>query len=227
MKFFITLILTVACAGLIAETPEEIFESHKKGAEENVGDDKFKQSVQSMVQWLLAVEYITGKGVAKNEAEGVKWLRKSAEFGQARSQCDLAHCYMDGTGVKIDYNEGVKWYRKAAEQGYIVAQNRLGRCYYLGTGVSKDYSESAKWFHKAADRGDDDSQGYLAMLYYNGMGVSKDYIKAYAYANLAAATNDDARQLLNEIEQNVSPAIAEKGQQLTRELKVEISKKQQ
>lgn len=218
------LILSLSYITLFAATPEEIFEQHKKQAEENVGDDTFKQSVQSMAQWLLAVEYITGKGVAKNEAEGVKWLRKSAEFGQPRSQCDLAHCYMDGTGVKIDYTEGVKWYKMSAANGYIVAQNRLGRCYYLGTGVSKDYAESAKWFHKAADRGDDDSQVYLAMLYFNGMGVSKDYIKAYAYANLAAATNDDARKLLNEIEEKVSPNIAEKGQQLTKEIQELIRK---
>ena len=61
--------------------------------------------------------YANGLGVAKDEAEAVKWYRKAAEQGNAYGQNNLGKMYANGLGVAKDEAEAVKWFRKAAEQG--------------------------------------------------------------------------------------------------------------
>jgi TPR repeat protein len=82
-----------------------------------------------------------GMGVAKDEAEGVRWYRKAAEQGHAWAQFHLGLAYKNGNGVAAnvalrsrwrlakDEAEGVRWIRKAADQGYASAQYKLGRAY--------------------------------------------------------------------------------------------------
>ena len=69
-----------------------------------------------------------GKGVAKDQAEAVKWFRKAAEQNYAQAQYNLGVCYTHGEGVAKDPVEAVKWYRKAAEQNLAKAQYNLGFC---------------------------------------------------------------------------------------------------
>ena len=69
---------------------------------------------------IWAVCYDNGQGVAKDDAEAVKWYRKAAEQNDAWAQFNLGYCYANGQGVAKDKVEAVKWYRKAAEQNYAV-----------------------------------------------------------------------------------------------------------
>ena len=82
-----------------------------------------------MTPWLNAIWaicYDNGQGVAKDEAEAVKWYRKAAEQNDAEAQYNLGICYANGQGVAKDEAEAVKWYRKAAEQNDAAAQCNLG-----------------------------------------------------------------------------------------------------
>ena len=65
---------------------------------------------------------------AKNEANGIKWIRKAAEQGLIEACRSLGLIYSLGKGVKQDRKESIKWFCKAAEQGDAKAQ-----C-YLETG---------------------------------------------------------------------------------------------
>ena len=76
------------------------------------------------------------EGVAKDQAEAVKWYRKAAEQNLARAQYNLGVCYADGEGVAKDQVEAVKWYRKAAEQNLAKAQYNLGVCYERGAAAA-------------------------------------------------------------------------------------------
>ncbi len=66
--------------------------------------------------------YVRGAGVPKDEAEGVKWLRKSAEQGFAQAQYNLGMAYRAGSGVEKDNVQAYFWIALAAtslEQGVV------------------------------------------------------------------------------------------------------------
>ena len=52
----------------------------------------------SIAQCSVGYYYETGKGVAKNMAEAVKWYEKSASQGNATAQYNLGLCYFHGRG---------------------------------------------------------------------------------------------------------------------------------
>jgi hypothetical protein len=97
--------------------------------------------------------YRTGKGVEKNMAESVRWLRSAAESGQPSSQFMLGLAYAMGEGVPKSTTEAVQWVRLAAEQGSTEGQNSLGYAYATGTGVTQDLAEAYKWYRLAVAEG--------------------------------------------------------------------------
>ena len=73
-----------------------------------------------------------GRGVTKNEAEGLKWLRKAADQKYVPAYVSVGYCYEAGRGVAKNEAEAVSWYRKAAEQGDAAGQSNLGLAYENG-----------------------------------------------------------------------------------------------
>ena len=140
------------------------------------------------IQFYLGVCYSFGYGVAKDEAEAVKWYRKSAEQGDASAQYNLGVKYDNGRGVAKDEAEAVKWYRKAAEQGYADAQLNLGAMYYNGRGgLTEDKAKAAEWYKKAADQGEAIAQSNLGIMYEYGQGgLPKDEAEAVKWYRKAA-----------------------------------------
>jgi len=182
-------------------------------------------------QTKLAQMYAYGIGVAKDEAEAVKWERKAAEQGDAVAQDGLAYDYDSGQGVDKDQAESVKWrqralesYRKAAESGNANAQSELGMRYHFGLwGVPQDYAQAANWLRKAAEQDNSNAQLLLAIMFRDGRGVPQDYVEAYKWLTLGTATvpteteHTKAAQLLSELEKNMTPTQIEEGQRLARE----------
>jgi uncharacterized protein len=125
-------------------------------------------------------------GVAKNEAEAVKWYRRAAEQNDAGAQCALGVCYANGQGVAKDEAEAVKWFGKAAEQNDALAQYNLGIACHDGRGVAKHEAEAVKWFRKAAEQNYAKAQNNLGSCYYNGQGVAKDEAEAVKWFRKAA-----------------------------------------
>ena|GEM_PF-2810159 len=103
-------------------------------------------------QTLLGAMYAAGRGVAKNDAEAVKWYRLAAEQGYARAQYILSQLYGTGRGVAKDEAESAKWLRLAAEQGYAKAQLELGMKYTSGIDIRQD-NEAEKMLGLAAKLG--------------------------------------------------------------------------
>ena len=120
------------------------------------------------------------------EEEGVQWIKKAAEQGDALAQVYLAECYENGHVVKEDVAEAVKWYRKAAEQGNPIAFTALAECYCYGRGVNQDYTEAVKWLKKAIEQGDNIGYKLLAEYYQDCDELKQDYAEAVKW-NLKAA----------------------------------------
>src|ERR1019366_8036426 len=125
-----------------------------------------KGDAQAQCEMGLAFDKGTN-GVAKDDAEAVKWYRKAAEQNVALAQANLGVCYHTGQGVPEDEAEAVKWLRKAADQNVAVAQANLGVCYQYGQGVPKDYAEAVKWSRKAAEQNFAVAQNNLGICYQN------------------------------------------------------------
>jgi TPR repeat protein len=107
-----------------------------------------------MAQWLLGDLYRSGKGVAVDYMEAVKWYRLAADSGVADAQFAMGRALFKGEGVPQDYSEGVRYYHLAADQGNWQAQGALGAAYFSGAfGVPQDYVQAHLWLNLAAVHG--------------------------------------------------------------------------
>ena len=138
--------------------------------------------------------YAEGQGVAKDDAQAVIWLRKSAEQGDAEAQTMLGAMYGAGLGVIKDEAQAVTWFRKAAEQGNAEAQTMLGFMYEKGQGVAQDNAQAVTWTRKAADQGDAHAQNNLGVRYAKGQGAVKDEVQAVTWYRKAAEQGDALAQ---------------------------------
>lgn len=83
-------------------------------------------------QTTLGVMYDRGeRGVSKDEAEAVKWYRKSAEQGQINAQYFLGLMYLDGRGVAQDEAEALKWFQQGAETSAATLESGVRSSYEL------------------------------------------------------------------------------------------------
>lgn len=80
-------------------------------------------------QYELGMAYNLGEAVAKDKAQAVYWIRRSAEQGYGEAQIALGTMYINGhyqnEGVPKDYRQGKAWIGKAAKQGSIWARMLL------------------------------------------------------------------------------------------------------
>ena len=141
--------LTVACLLLpcklaLAQSSEQA--SARKKAIADLKEIAYAGNVAAQVQ--LGVIYLTGDGVAKDDAEAVKWLRKAADQDNALGERYLAEMYFKGRGVPADTTEAAKWLRLAAEQGDAESEHNLAVLYTQGEGVPRNVKEAANWMHK-------------------------------------------------------------------------------
>jgi uncharacterized protein len=137
-------------------------------------------------QFYLGDMYFNGNGVAKDQSEALKWIKKASDLKYAKAQMYLGWLYENGTGVPQDYAAAAKYYRLAAEQGNGRAQNNLGHFYQAGLGVPQDSAEAVKWYRQAAEQGDELGQSNLGWMYGHGVGVQRDYELAEKWMRLAA-----------------------------------------
>jgi TPR repeat protein len=73
-----------------------------------------------------------GKGVTKDTAKAIPFLRKSAEMDFAPAQFLLGTAYYKGEGLSKSPKDAALWWTKAAEKLHAGAQYSLGCLYYQG-----------------------------------------------------------------------------------------------
>jgi hypothetical protein len=104
-------------------------------------------------QVYVAVWYLNGlEGYSKDPAEAAKWLRKSADQGNAEAENMLAQLYASGKGVDKNLEQAVGWLKKAAAQGEPHACFSLGYATEKGIGgLQADTQQAIEWYRKAGD----------------------------------------------------------------------------
>lgn len=145
----------------------------------------------------VAICYIRGVGVEKDECKGLQMLSKIAKVGNARAQRNLGVCYNYGYGVVKDESKAVEWYEKSAEQGNADAQYNLVN-YYFNVQMGGIDSLAVHWLQKLAAQGDPDAQCDLGACYENGRGLARNESKAIEwYEKSAELGNPEAQHRLD------------------------------
>lgn len=158
----------------------------------------------------LGLMLMQGKGVAKNEAEGLRLWRKALEGADdavvRHLNHSIAYLYLNGlAGLKKDVNEAIRHYKIAADAGYALAMTDMAGCYR----DLKNDREAAKWYAMAAKAGDYRAQNQMGWYCHNGIALKKDLNEAERWYMASAQQGFD---------------VAEKNLQLVRDEKARTRK---
>ena len=81
----------------------------------------------SRAQRLLAIRYLRGRGVPKDEAIAYYWMQLAAQQNFSMAQRSLGELYENGIGIAVDITLASHWYGLAALQGDSTAKEHLQR----------------------------------------------------------------------------------------------------
>jgi TPR repeat protein len=138
------------------------------------------------IMYRLGKMYATGAGIARDDAEAVRWYRKGTAAGNLNAMTALAIALLEGRGTGKDPQEAVRLLKDAAAKDNLEAMHRLGVLLAQGQGVEKDALEAVRLFTKAGEAGYTPAMVDLGLMYNNGLGVQTDYVKAAMWYKRAA-----------------------------------------
>ena len=136
--------------------------------------------------------YAGGIGVARDDAEAVRWYRMGSSAGNLNATTALALALIEGRGTNRDEPEGLRLLRAAAEKDDYEAMHRLGVILSQGKLVAKDTPEAIRLLAKAAEAGYVPSMLDLAFVYNSAEGGVADPVKAAFWYKRAADLGNSA-----------------------------------
>lgn len=142
-------------------------------------------------QFLVALLYDEGDGVALDDETAIRWYEQAAAQGHTNAQFNLAYMYDHGEGTLENNPEALTWYTRAAEQGDAAAQMNLALMYdFAETGIERDMGQALKWYTAAAEQDTRGAQYNLAVIYDEGDGVPEDNVQAMYWYQRSAMLGD-------------------------------------
>jgi TPR repeat protein len=139
-------------------------------------------------QELIGKYLISGRGMTKDEDQGIKWLAKS--YGTSVDNPDfevkLGKMFDHSRGSQPDHIRAMTLFRAAAAKGNAEGQYQVGYLYDAGEGIAKNQAEALQWFHKAADQGNPKAQYQLGVFFAKGWIVKQNYSEAMKWFRKAA-----------------------------------------
>ncbi len=121
------------------------------------------------------------------EVSFIKYLRLSADQGEAESQFILGLAYRDGwEGIVRAGSTAAKWREMAAELGDLRPTLVLGLLQREQDRVAKDEAQGIKWLSQAAGQGDDYARVILGDILLEGDGVPADWLRGKEWIRKSA-----------------------------------------
>ena len=142
---------------------------------------------------MVLVGMCTSKGVgglAKDPAEGFRWVERAAATGDASAVCYLGIFYATGAGVETDKAKALQLFEKAGDGGDALAMYNAGAAYATGEGCGRDIGKAISWHSRAADVGKASSMTEIGKIFWTGAGVKKDSRRAVQWFRKAAENGD-------------------------------------
>ena len=128
-------------------------------------------------------------------AESNKYLRISADKGDATAQYMLALQYISGHELPQDCHEVITLLKKSADQDYAGAQSKLGQLAALGMCMPKDGKLAERYLRPAANSGDALAQVFLGTMLYSGDGITANPTEAVQWWLKAVASGDSTASM--------------------------------
>ena len=144
----------------------------------------------------LAMMYLQGWGVVRNDGAALYWLTLAAQQGHPVGLFNLGQLYLKGCGVREDYPEAFRLFQEAERKGNAAAQVNLGYMYDEGLGVPRDRVVAAEWYRKAAEAGEVAGEFNLADLYLRGEGLTQSDKLAFEWFQKAALQGHRKAQVI-------------------------------
>jgi TPR repeat protein len=152
----IGLLLAISCLPCVAQG--------KQAATSRKPAHKATAAQSSRELHALALMYLNGTMVKRNEKESARLMMQAAERGHVPSTYYMGVFYHGGIGVPRDHQKAADWLRRAAERGYAEAQYALALVLLSGDGVPADRQEAVELLGKAAGQGDEAAAEFLKRL---------------------------------------------------------------
>lgn len=121
----------------------------------------------------MALRRADGRGVEKDLAAAMDWLKKAAQQGPAEVQYMLACRYEQGDWGEQDPAEAERLYELAALQGHEAACLRMF-AYCAGEECTRSEEDILNWTERAAALGHPDALFSMALRLEEGRGVEQD-----------------------------------------------------
>lgn len=99
----------------------------------------------------LAVEFYTGRCVAKDYGNAALLWEKASAAGLNTAKNNLAYLLFEGLGVAKDLPRAAQLWREAAVAGMVESQLHLGTAYFNGWGVPMDRARGLAWVLQAIE----------------------------------------------------------------------------
>lgn len=146
-------------------------------------------------QLVMGITYYEGRGLPKDEEEGLRWAKRAAEQGVPAAKVYWSGLALQSGRAGADRQTAIGWLTDLSDKGYGQAISRLAQAYTDGTGVPKDLQKSFELCQRAADKNDPGGLFLLGLHYLNGWVVPQNY--AAAAKNFGIATRQDQLAAFN------------------------------
>jgi len=147
--------------------------------------------------FFLALMYLRGEGVARDEARGLELLRRSADEGYSAAQYLLGQRYLYGLGLPRDKGRAKSYLLAASADGDYRASVLLKIIAKGNRGEKRDRESIVAAVKRKAHSKVSAAQYTLAFMYLVGDGVPKDGVEEVRWYRAAAAKNARAAFILS------------------------------
>jgi len=146
---------------------------------------------------FLALMYLRGEGVTRDEARSLEFLRSSADEGNSEARYLLGQRYFYGLGLPRDRGLAISYLRAASADGDFRASVFLKIIAKGSRGEARDRKSMVATVKRKARSKVADAQYILAFMYLTGDGVPKDGVEEVRWYRAAADRNVRAAFMLS------------------------------
>lgn len=141
-------------------------------------------------QALYARMRCEGRGVARNQVDGLYWYTVAANCGHAVAMNMVGRCHELGRGTPASCELAAVWYRKAAAHGLDWGMYNYANLLATGRGVARDQALALVLYRRAAERGHAKSMNLVGRYHEEGVEVGRDPAAAFDWYRKSAHAGD-------------------------------------